>query len=74
MVSAMAFADDFADLKGRLRAAGVPVEPVLALAGVNRSTWTRWGAQRHSPRVDAWQRVKDAAERLIAEAANEAAA
>lgn len=61
----MAFEDELAALKHRLRAAQVPVDAVLSVAGVNRSSWTRWHGGKHVPRADAWHKVKDAAERLL---------
>lgn len=62
----MAFADELSELKRDLKAARIPVDDVLSLAGVNRSTWTRWGNQQ-SPRIDRWASVKDAASKLLTE-------
>jgi hypothetical protein len=62
----MAFADELADLKRDLKEAHIPVDDVLAIAGVNRSTWTRWGGT-HTPRLDRWDDVKAAAASLLAE-------
>lgn len=62
----MAFSDELADLKRALKEARIPVDDVLAVAGVNRSSWTRWGGNQ-VPRLDRWNDVKAAAERLLAE-------
>lgn len=62
----MAFADDLTALKHDLKEARIPVDDVLAIAGVNRSTWTRWGGQ-HTPRLEVWERVQEAATRLLQE-------
>lgn len=62
----MAFADDLAALKRDLKEARIPVDDVLAIAGVNRSSWTRWG-NLHIPRTDRWNRVREVAETLIKE-------
>lgn len=69
----MDFAAELETLKRDLRAARIPVSDVLAIAGVNRTSWTRWSGQ-HSPRIDRWAAVKAAAEKLLAERANQAAA
>lgn len=63
----MAFADELSDLKRDIAAAEVPVTDVLAAAGVNRSTWTRWNGGTFKPRFDTWATVRATAERLIAE-------
>lgn len=62
----MAFAEDLAALKQELKEARIPVDDVLALAGVNRSSWTRWGTH-HTPRFDRWESVKATARRLLDE-------
>lgn len=64
----MAFPDELANLKTSLKAARIPVDDVLAIAGVNRSTWTRW-RKLHTPRHDRWMAVRAAADRLLAERA-----
>jgi hypothetical protein len=61
----MAFHDELAELKQALKDAGVSVDDVLARAGVNRSSWTRWG-QGNIARYDRWAAVKAAANDLIA--------
>lgn len=68
----MAFKDDLAALKAELKAASIPVDRVLAIARVNRSTWTRWG-NKHQPRLESWINVRSAADRLIAERRDRAA-
>jgi len=60
----MAFADELAELKTHLKESGVAVGEVLASAGVDRSTWTRWG-QGQTPRHDRWEAVKAAAASLV---------
>lgn len=62
----MAFTDELDALKRDLKEARIPVDAVLKVAGVNRSTWTRW-ARIHSPRMDRWDDVKSAAEKLLSE-------
>jgi hypothetical protein len=68
----MAFADELASLKQALKNARIPVDDVLAIAGVNRSTWTRWGTH-HAPRIDRWDNVKAAARQLLDERRQDAA-
>jgi len=68
----MAFADELAALKRDLKEARIPVAAVLAVAGVNRTTWTRWDGQ-HSPRIDRWASVQAAAAQLLAERSKAAA-
>jgi hypothetical protein len=68
----MAFADELADLKRDLKEARIPVKDVLAIAGVNRTSWTRWSGT-HSPRIDRWAAVQAAAEQLLSERARRAA-
>lgn len=62
----MAFSDELRALKRDLKDAHIPVDEVLAIARVNRSTWTRW-ASHHTPRLDRWARVCEAAEGLLAQ-------
>jgi hypothetical protein len=62
----MAFSDELAELKRALKEARIPVDDVLAIAGVNRSSWTRWGGNQ-VPRLDRWNDVRAAADRLLAE-------
>jgi hypothetical protein len=62
----MAFKDDLAALKRDLKEARIPVDDVLNVAGVNRSTWTRWHNQQ-TPRMDVWERVVGAAGKLLLE-------
>lgn len=64
----MEFADELKALKEDLRIARIPVRDVLEIAGVNRTSWTRWHGQ-HSPRIDRWAAVKAAAEKLLSERA-----
>lgn len=68
----MAFHDELAELKRTLKDAGVSVDDVLARAGVNRSSWTRWG-QGNIARYDRWTAVKAAANDLIAQHTRDAA-
>lgn len=64
----MDFAAELRALKENLRVARVPVDDVLALAGINRSSWTRWN-QGSIPRTDRWSVVTQAAEKLLSERA-----
>lgn len=68
----MAFPEELDTLKRRLKAAGVSVSHVLRDAGVDRSTWTRWG-QNQTPRLDRWEAVKAAATRQLADRERDAA-
>lgn len=61
----MAFADELAELKRNLQAADISVGELLGVAGVNRSTWTRWNNDTFRPRFQSWAEVQSAAERLI---------
>lgn len=63
----MAFADELSDLKRDIAAAELPVSELLAAAGVDRSTWTRWNGGTFKPRFDTWASVRATADRLIAE-------
>lgn len=51
---------DIKEIEARLKEAGVPVEAMLANAGVDRSTWTRWKAGAFSPRLSKWRDVESA--------------
>lgn len=64
----MPFEDELQTLKTDLQAAGIPERDVLALSGIDRTSWSRWGPKR-IPRADNWIRFKAAADRLIAERA-----
>lgn len=59
------FKNDLHALEKALRQASVPVEDVLAAAGVDRSTWSRWKNDRTIPRFENWLKVRNAADRLI---------
>jgi len=64
----MAFHDELAALKLDLKEAGIPVDDVLSVARVNRSSWTRWN-QGGIPRTDRWAGVTEAAAKLLSERA-----
>ncbi|MFW5969619.1 MAG: helix-turn-helix domain-containing protein [Halofilum sp. (in: g-proteobacteria)] len=59
-------ADHIREIERRAEAAGVPMAQVLLVAGINRSTWWRWGRwaqgdpRGQCPRLDALERVYDA--------------
>lgn len=61
----MAFADELAELKRNLQAAEISVGELLDVAGVDRSTWTRWNNDTFKPRFESWSQVRSAADRLI---------
>lgn len=63
------------DMEAALKRAGVSLDAVLAQAGINRSTWTRWKAGTvKGARYDTISRVKDAAHRAVEAASQDAAA
>lgn len=64
----MAFADERDALKAQLERAGVDVREIFPIAGIDRSTWTRWqGGQ--VPQYDRWVAFREAADRVMAERA-----
>lgn len=65
----MAFTDELADLKKELGAAKISISSLLAAAGVDRSTWTRWANGTCMPRMEKWSAVRAAADRLLGKGA-----
>jgi hypothetical protein len=63
---AMSISEQVASLEARAQAAHITIAEILREARVDRSTWTRWRNDRTSPRMDNWQAVNEAADRLIA--------
>lgn len=61
------------EIERRLRLARIPLQALFKAAGINGSTWTRWRADKTSPRLTTWTNVQRAAEDLILEKAGEAA-
>lgn len=58
----MTLSDEITSLEASLKASGRSIADVLAEAGVNRSTWTRWkNGDVRGARYDTFQRVKTAA-------------
>lgn len=70
----MTLADETKTIEATLRDAGIGLEDVLAHAGVDRSTWTRWknGAVKYA-RYDTITKVKAAADQALANARAQAA-
>ncbi len=62
----MAFTDELSSLKQDLASADVSIADVLARAGVDRSTWTRWNNGASRPRFETWAAVRASAENMIA--------
>lgn len=54
------------EIETALKGANVPLDVVLADAGVDRSTWTRWkSGVVTGARYDTWSRVKTAASEAL---------
>lgn len=53
-------------IERRLKDAGIGIAPVLAAAGLDRSTWTRWKAGTFKPRLESWVAMQNEALRLLA--------
>jgi hypothetical protein len=60
----MPISSDISDIQDRLRAARIPLSRLLSAAAVDRSTWSRWRADKVSPTLLNWRAVQDAADRL----------
>lgn len=65
----MTLAIEIRTLEASLKAAGLQVDPILKIAEVDRSTWTRWksGAVKGA-RYDTFARVRTAADAALASA------
>lgn len=62
----MAFTDELIAAKDALKGAGVDVYAVLAEAGIDQSTWSRWNSGRvRGPHWDTWQKFKGALARMV---------
>ena len=66
MCAIMTFKQEYDEIKAKLAANPGSVRKVLTEAGVDRSTWTRWGQGKQYPRVNRWEAVRLAAEKEIA--------
>ncbi|KRB51805.1 hypothetical protein ASE04_09755 [Rhizobium sp. Root708] len=64
---------DIENIERRLRLARIPLQRLFQEAGINGSTWTRWRAQKTSPRLNTWNDVTRAADELILKKAGEGA-
>lgn len=51
-------------IEARVAAAGQSMNEFLRIARVSRSTWWRWRAGEMTPGMRAWNRVREAANRL----------
>ncbi len=65
----MAFVSDLLRVEKRLRQARIPVAELCRVDRISPSSWVRWKNGTTTPREDRWQRVEQAAERLLAERA-----
>lgn len=68
---AMTFHNDIQNIERRLRSARIPLQRLYQEAGITGSTWTRWRANKTSPRMNTWNDVQRAAEDLILRKASE---
>lgn len=62
----MSLQQDIEALEAELKAAGLKVDAVLAVAKIDRSTWTRWkNGSVKGARYDTMARVREAAQSAI---------
>lgn len=60
----MALSGDISIIENRLRAARIPLGRMFELAGVDRSSWSRWRSESVSPTLNNWRAVLAAVEEL----------
>lgn len=60
----MALSTHIIALESRLSKARVPLSRVLTAADIDRSTWSRWRADKSSPTLRNWEAVNTAVDRF----------
>jgi hypothetical protein len=61
----MALSSQIIALEQRLSLARVPLSRVLVTADIDRSTWSRWRADKSSPTLRNWEAVNTAVDDLV---------
>lgn len=64
IIGQMSITDEITRFEAQVKADGLRIGDVLASAGVDRSTWTRWKAGTTKPLLDKWRAVEAAAASL----------